>query len=65
MRYNMQYINALVMYVGMKAVQQLQQKALVSTKSSIAHSAHMDIFQNLAVDMDTEGKAFYYYYFFF
>jgi len=56
MRYNMQFINALVMYVGMKAVQQLQQKALVSTKSSIAHSAHMDIFQNLAVDMDTEGR---------
>ena len=24
--------------------------------SSIAHSSHMDIFQNLAVDMDTEGR---------
>ena len=24
--------------------------------SGIAHSSHMDIFQNLAVDMDTEGR---------
>merc|ERR1711962_1470951 len=24
--------------------------------SSIAHSSHMDIYQNLAVDMDTEGR---------
>ena len=24
--------------------------------SSIAHSSHMDIFQNLTVDMDTEGR---------
>ena len=24
--------------------------------SSIAHSSHMDIFQNLAVDLETEGR---------
>lgn len=24
--------------------------------STITHSAHMDIFQNLAVDLDTEGE---------
>ena len=27
--------------------------------SSIAHSSHMDIFQNLAVDMDTEGRCLF------
>ena len=26
--------------------------------ATIAHSSHMDIFQNLAVDMDTEGTRF-------
>ena len=55
MRYNIQSLNALVVYVGMQAIQHIQSKGLTSSMSTIAHSAHMDIFQNLAVDMDTEG----------
>lgn len=31
-------------------------KNFVPNTSNIAHSAHMDIFQNLAVDLDTEGR---------
>merc|ERR1712076_325250 len=29
---------------------------LTPSMSTIAHSSHMDIFQNLAVDLDTEGR---------
>ena len=55
-RYNIQLINALVMYVGTSAIQYLRTKGLTPTMSAIAHSSHMDIFQNLAVDLDTEGR---------
>ena len=49
-------MNALALYVGTQAINNIQTKQCVqiSTKS-IAHSSHMDIFQNLAVDLDTEG----------
>ncbi|KAF2360486.1 CCR4-Not complex component Not1 C-terminal, partial [Trinorchestia longiramus] len=56
MRYNIQSLNALVVYVGMQAIAHIQSKGLTPSMSTIAHSAHMDIFQNLAVDMDTEGR---------
>ena len=55
MRYNIQSLNALVVYVGMQAISHIQAKGQTPSMSTIAHSAHMDIFQNLAVDMDTEG----------
>ena len=56
MRYNISMINALVMYVGTQAIQFIRAKGQSPSMSSIAHSSHMDIFQNLAVDMDTEGR---------
>jgi len=56
MRYNISMINALVMYVGTQAIQFIRAKGHSPSMSSIAHSSHMDIFQNLAVDMDTEGR---------
>lgn len=49
-------MNALVLYVGTEAIQYIRKKGLTPNMSTIAHSAHMDIFQNLAVDLDTEGK---------
>ncbi len=55
-RYNIQLINALVMHVGTSAIQHLRQKGLTPNMSAIAHSSHMDIFQNLAVDLETEGR---------
>ena len=57
MRYNMSVMNALVLYVGMQAIAQIHSKGLTPSMSTIAHSAHMDIFQNLGVDLDTEGKS--------
>ncbi len=51
--YNIPLINGLVLYVGQTAIQSIPPKSI--SMSSIAHSSHMDIFQNLAVALDTEG----------
>lgn len=48
-------MNALVLYVGVQAITHIRSKALTPNMTTIAHSSHMDIFQNLAVDLDTEG----------
>ncbi|XP_043501500.1 CCR4-NOT transcription complex subunit 1 isoform X2 [Polistes fuscatus] len=55
-RYNIQLMNALVLYVGTQAISFIRSKGHTPNMSTIAHSAHMDIFQNLAVDLDTEGR---------
>lgn len=59
-RYNVPLINALVLYVGMQAIQQLQSKTtpqqLAVPTAPITHSAPMDIFQRLIVELDTEGR---------
>lgn len=57
-RYNIQLINALVLYVGTQAIAHIHNKGSTPSMSTITHSAHMDIFQNLAVDLDTEGEPF-------
>jgi len=56
MRYNISMINALIMYVGTQAIQFIRAKGHSPSMNSIAHCSHMDVFQNLAVDMDTEGR---------
>ncbi|XP_021921568.1 CCR4-NOT transcription complex subunit 1 isoform X2 [Zootermopsis nevadensis] len=56
MRYNIPLMNALVLYVGAQAINFIRNKGLTPNMSTIAHSSHMDIFQNLAVDLDTEGR---------
>nr|QOW64962.1 hypothetical protein [Lymnaea stagnalis] len=53
-RYDIPLINALVLYVGTQAIPLLQNKGV--SMSTIAPSSHMDIFQNLAVNLDTEGR---------
>lgn len=58
MRYNLSLLNAIVLYVGTQAIQHIRSKGLVPNTSTIAHSAHMDIFQNLSVDLDTEGTSY-------
>ena len=52
-RYNVQLMNALVFYVGQSAIASINPRNINMT--TIAHSSHMDIFQNLAVDLDTQG----------
>ena len=42
--------------MGTQAIQFIRAKGASPSISSIAHSSYMDIFQNLAVDMDTEGR---------
>ncbi|XP_054257174.1 CCR4-NOT transcription complex subunit 1-like, partial [Macrosteles quadrilineatus] len=56
MRYNIPLMNALVLYVGVQAISHIRSKGLTPNMTTIAHSSHMDIFQNLAVDLDTEGR---------
>ena len=58
MRYNIPLINALVLYVGTQAIAHIHSKNQTPSMSTIAHSSHMDIFQNLAVDLDTEGNIY-------
>jgi len=45
-----------VLYVGTQAIAHIHNKGSTPSMSTITHSAHMDIFQNLAVDLDTEGE---------
>ena len=54
-QYNISLINALVLYVGTQAITYIHSKGSTPSTSTIAHPAHMDIFQHLVVDLDTEG----------
>lgn len=55
-QYNVAAINALVLYVGTQAITFVHSKGQTPSTSSIAHTAHMDIFQHMVVDLDTEGR---------
>ncbi|KAI5730570.1 hypothetical protein M8J76_015190 [Diaphorina citri] len=55
-RYNTELMNAIVLYVGTQAILSIRAKSLSPNNKTIAHSAHMDIFLNFAVDLDTEGR---------
>ncbi len=52
-------MNALVLYVGTQAIAFIHSKERAPSTSTIAHTAHMDIFQHLVVDLDTEGIFLY------
>lgn len=54
-QYNVSLMNALVLYVGTQAIAYIHSKGSTPSTSTIAHTAHMDIFQHLVVDLDTEG----------
>ena len=51
----MSAINALVLFVGTQAITFVHSKGQTPSTSSISHTAHMDIFQHMVVDFDTEG----------
>ena len=55
-QYNVSLINALVLFVGTQAIAYIHSKGSTPSASTIAYTAHMDIFQHLLVDLDTEGK---------
>ncbi len=57
--YNIQLMNALVIYVGTYGIQALRAKSLIPSLNTLTHpchSAHSDIFQSLVVDLDSEGR---------
>jgi len=45
-----------VLYVGIRAIESIFDKQQRISMTTIAHSAYMDIFQNLAVSLCTEGR---------
>lgn len=55
-RYNLPLMNALVLYVGTKALDDLRTKGIASNIGNISHTPYMDIFQSLSVDLDNEGR---------
>jgi len=55
-RYNIPLLNALVLYVGCQHITVIRARGHAPNMSTVAHTSHMDIFQNLAVDLDTEGR---------
>jgi len=55
-RYNIPLLNALVLFVGQQHISGIRSRGQTPSISTIAHTSHMDIFQNLAVDLDTEGR---------
>ena len=54
-QYSVSLMNSLVLYVGTQAIGFIHSKGNTPSTSTIAHTAHMDIFQHLVVDLDTEG----------
>lgn len=53
-KYNVPVINSLVLYIGIQAIAQGQNK-VVQGAPPVSHNIPMDIFQHLAVDLDNEG----------
>lgn len=51
----MTVLNAVVLYAGMRAIQNIVEKQQCITMATIAHTAYMDIFQSLSVSLCTEG----------
>lgn len=56
-KYNISTVNAVVMYVGVRAIDSIHEKSQRISMDTIAHTAFMDIFQNLAVSLCTEGDS--------
>ena len=52
--YSARVINALVFYLGQQAIAMLQESS--AAQSAVTHSAPMDIFQQLARDLEPEGR---------
>lgn len=54
--YNVPLLNAVVLFVGMQAITVIQGKSLTISTQSVSSAPHMDIFQSLAAELDTEGE---------
>ncbi|KAG9303880.1 hypothetical protein G9A89_005790 [Geosiphon pyriformis] len=52
-KYNTPVINSLVLYVGIQAINQHQNK---QSSTPLTHTAHMEIFRQLLTSLDAEGR---------
>lgn len=55
-KYNIPMMNALVLYVGVQGIAQLHSKTDSQSSSPIAHTASMDVYQQLLMALDREGR---------
>lgn len=55
-RYDWALLSGVVLYVGAHGIAHIRAKGQTPNMTTIAHSAHMDIFQNFTVDFDYEGR---------
>uniref|UniRef100_A0A0K0EDC4 CCR4-NOT transcription complex subunit 1 n=1 Tax=Strongyloides stercoralis TaxID=6248 RepID=A0A0K0EDC4_STRER len=55
-KYNISFINALVLYVGIKAIENLNSKNLPIVTATMAHTSYMDVLEYLAASLDPEGR---------
>lgn len=55
LKYNSSTMNAIVLYVGSKAIDDMNAKKQKISTTNIAHTAYMDVFQSLAVTLCPEG----------
>ncbi|KAG9509989.1 CCR4-NOT transcription complex subunit 1, partial [Fragariocoptes setiger] len=51
---NVPLLNALILYVGQSAIAAIAPRSI--SMSTVANTTHMDIFQHLAMTLDTEGR---------
>ncbi|CAJ0587724.1 unnamed protein product, partial [Mesorhabditis spiculigera] len=54
--YNATVLHALVLYVGQQAVASIKAKRQEISLMTIAHTAYMDVFQNLAIGLCNQGR---------
>ena len=55
--YNVPLLNAIVLYVGTQAISVIQGQSQTISTQSVRSAIHMEIFQSLATELDTEGKS--------
>ncbi|KAG0047310.1 hypothetical protein BGZ83_007625 [Gryganskiella cystojenkinii] len=55
-KYNIPMMNALVLYVGVQGIAQLHSKTDSQSSSPIAHTPSMDVYQQLLMALDREGR---------
>ncbi|KAI6176648.1 hypothetical protein M3Y97_00821300 [Aphelenchoides bicaudatus] len=55
-KYNITTMNAIVICVGVKAIDSIHEKNMRICASTVANTAFMDVFQNLSVSLCTQGR---------
>jgi len=55
-KWNTTVINAVVVFVGTETIKQILQAKLAPSPETVAHNACMDIYQSLAINLDSDGR---------